>query len=137
MSADPLSTTVRFLLARGFKVETNARVVGLSGLAHSFAVKASKGQLQLFLDVVESVEDLLAFYGKALDLRGVPSLALVRIKEETPEMQQALHCVSNALAFKTSEELEEILPKALALVEAGENAQRPQQRGGNAQQGQG
>ena len=70
MSADPLSTTVRFLLARGFKVETNARVVGLSGLAHSFAVKASKGQLQLFLDVVESVEDLLAFYGKALDLRG-------------------------------------------------------------------
>lgn len=47
--------------------------------------------------------------------------ALVRIKEEAPEMQQALHRTGNVLAFKTPEELEEILPKVLALVEACES----------------
>jgi len=117
MSSNLLSTTTRFFQTRGFKVETNARVVGLSGLMHSFALRVSRGPLQLLIDFVEEVEDLLAFYGKALDLRGVPVLALLKIEKVTPEVQQALHCMGNVIAFETLDELEENLSRVLALTE--------------------
>jgi len=101
-------------------VEKDANVVGVSGLSHSFTLKISRGSLQLLLDVVEKVEDLIALCGKALDLRGVPVLALVRTGEGDPEVQHALDCLGNVFVFKTLEELEESLARVPALAEAGE-----------------
>jgi hypothetical protein len=98
----------------GFSVEERARVRGLSGFEHSFALVARKGGRMVCVSIVHSSPaSILAEVAKGFD---VPHEIVVAVEGEPPPKAIELSRKGRVkiVAFKSGEELAEELKKALA-----------------------
>ncbi|MCX8180113.1 MAG: hypothetical protein N3E41_01845 [Thermofilaceae archaeon] len=104
----------KVLEGQGFEVYRDSIERGVSGLSHGFHLVAKKGVCSLIIELVDTPTDLLLSLAKIYDVRGFTSILLV--KEEvlatlTPSIQT--FGVNNIISFKTLEELEVKLRRAL------------------------
>jgi len=74
--AKTLKAVVDIMSGRGFGVEQDAEVRGLSGSDHHFALLATKGAVRIVVDVSTfgSQNDLVSLLGKKMDLMGSDAL---------------------------------------------------------------
>ena len=102
------------LRSRGFAVNRNTRVRGLSGFLHGFALLAEKGAFSLLLDFADKPSDILAFLAKSTDLRGYSAFIAVR-EDVLAELAPALggHARGNIIVYKDAEDFERKLEQAL------------------------
>ncbi|RLE82576.1 MAG: hypothetical protein DRJ51_01050 [Thermoprotei archaeon] len=65
-----LKDTIKdFLERKGFNVKINGRIVGFSGIEHSFDVVASKGNLVVCFDLVDpNINSFIELWGKVMDV---------------------------------------------------------------------
>jgi hypothetical protein len=102
------------LKLKGFSVNRRARVRGLSGFLHEFALIAEKGTFTLLLDFAEKTLDILAFLAKSIDLKGYNTIIAVR-EDVFAELAPILggYARGNIIAYKDAEDFERKLEQAL------------------------
>ena len=102
------------LRSNGFSVSPRARVRGLSGFLHEFALLAEKGTFALLLDFAEKPLDILAFLAKSIDLRGYNTIIAVR-EDVFAELASTLggYARGNIIAYKDAEDFERKLVQVL------------------------
>jgi len=113
-SGAPAASARKVLEELGFAVEENARVRGLSGFEHGFALVARKGERVVCVSIVKAnPTSIFAEVVKGLD---VPHEIVVAAEGEPPPKAVELSRKRRVqiIAFKSAEELAEELKKALA-----------------------
>ncbi len=102
------------LRSRGFSVNLNVRVRGLSGFLHEFALLAEKGIFALLLDFAEKPLDILAFLAKSIDVRGYNTIIAVR-EDVLAELAPTLggYARGDIIAYKDAEDFERKLAQVL------------------------
>lgn len=114
MSEELVARAESALRSKGFSVSRRARVRGLSGFLHEFALLAEKGVFTLLLDFADKPADILAFLAKSMDLRGYNTI--VAVKEEVlAELEPTLrgYARGNMIVYKDPEDFERKLSQAL------------------------
>jgi hypothetical protein len=114
LSGAPAASARKVLEELGFSVEEGARVRGLSGFEHGFALVARKGDRVVCVSIVRAnPTSIFAEVAKGLD---VPHEIVVAAEGEPPPRAVELSRKGRVkiIAFKSAEELAEELKKALA-----------------------
>lgn len=108
-----------FLTSKGFSVNIDFRVRGVSGFEHNFDIFAQRGELKLLIDVLESSIDIVSSLAKRVDIRDYQFLILaersiVGIPREVESSRSSEMFESGLITYDDVRELCEKLERFLA-----------------------